>query len=105
MFTIIRLADGASQDQACKLAGIDPSEVNLTQKMGEKTNTEHLPADFRIISFDGQQITISERVAGERKVRGFAIGEQFEQGQVVSPKPGFSVTWFLASVAEPLAAL
>ena len=76
MFTIIRLADGADLKRACELAGIQPAEVSLTQQLREKMDTEHLPKDFRIISFDGNQITISERVDGERRVRGFAVDGQ-----------------------------
>ena len=75
VFTIVRLAYGASFESACQLAGISPKEVNLTQAVGEKTETEKLPQDFRIISFDGNQITISERIDGECRVRGFAVTE------------------------------
>ncbi len=71
VFTVVRLADGATLDRACKLAGIAPASVTLTQKVGEKP-PDDLPHDFRIISFDGLQITISERIDGERRVRGFA---------------------------------
>jgi hypothetical protein len=52
------------------LAGIAPSEVTLTQKLGQKLPND-LPENFRIISFDGLQITISEKLDGERRVRGF----------------------------------
>src|SRR5688572_19909676 len=61
IFTIVRLTNGATVERACELAGIAPSEVTLTQKVGEKT-PEDLPENFRIISFDGLQITISEKV-------------------------------------------
>jgi hypothetical protein len=72
IFTIVRLADTGTLDRACELAGINPSEVSLTQKAGEQA-TRTLTGDFRIISFDGRQITISESVKGERSTRGFAV--------------------------------
>lgn len=72
IYTIVRLAYDATLDRACELAGINPTEVNLVQKAGEKSPT-NLPADFRIISFDGVQVTISERINGERRARGFAV--------------------------------
>jgi hypothetical protein len=75
VFTVVRLAYGATLEQACKLAGIEPTEVHLTQAVREKIETAKLPQDFRIISFDGNQITISERIDGERRVRGFAVPE------------------------------
>ena len=70
VFTVVRLADGASLQRACELAGINTADVTLIQNVGEKA-PEDLPNEFRIISFDGLQITISERIDGERRVRGF----------------------------------
>jgi hypothetical protein len=72
IYTIVRLADSGTLERACQLAGISPSDVTLTQKIGERTPQE-LSGDFRIISFDGGQITISESINGERRTRGFAV--------------------------------
>jgi hypothetical protein len=73
LFTVVRLGDGASLERACELSGVSVTEVDFTQSMGEKIAPEKLMGDFRVISFDGHQITISERIAGERRVRGFAV--------------------------------
>ena len=85
LFTVVRLAYQATLEHACQLAGVSPSAVNLIQRLGEKVETEQLPANFRIISFDGQQITISERIDGERRVRGFAVGEQSDPADGPAP--------------------
>lgn len=73
LFTVVRLGDGAKLERACELSGIRVADVDFTQSMGEKIAPEKLMGDFRVISFDGHQITISERIAGERRVRGFAV--------------------------------
>jgi hypothetical protein len=86
VFTVVRLAPGATLDRACELAGIPVKDVHLTQTMNEKVAPDKLAGDFRVISFDGDQITISERIQGERRLRGFAVGEQKgEPGS--SPRP------------------
>jgi hypothetical protein len=72
IFTIIRLAYEATVERACELAGIGKGEVDLVQRVGEKAPA-NLPENFRIVSFDGAQMTISERINGERRVRGFAV--------------------------------
>jgi hypothetical protein len=72
-FTVVRLADGACLEEACKLAGVAQREVRLKQTMREKIPAELLSGDYRVITFDGVQITISERIDGERRVRGFAV--------------------------------
>ncbi len=73
LFTVVRLGEGAQMERACQLAGIAPSEVDFTQSMAEKIAPEKLNGDFRVISFDGHQITISERIHGERRLKGFAV--------------------------------
>ena len=70
--TIVRLGYDATIERACQLAGIDQSDVDIVQRLGEEV-PKAMPGDFRIISFDGSQITISERINGERKTRGFAV--------------------------------
>ena len=87
MFTVVRLAYNASLEEACALAGITVSQVRLVQKAGEKIDLAKMPDDFRIISFDGHQMTISERVGGVRQVRGFAVGEQFGAQEPGLPRP------------------
>jgi hypothetical protein len=72
VFTIVRLAYDATFERACQLAGIEPGDVSITQRIGEKP-FENLPPEFRIVSFDGEQITISERIGGERRTRGFSV--------------------------------
>ena len=72
LYTIVKLAYDATLKQACDLAKIKPNQVDLIQRAGEK-NPADLPADYRIVSFDGIQMTISERINGERSVRGFAV--------------------------------
>ena len=62
----------AARSNAPELAGISLSDVTIRQKMGEKTPQE-LSGAFRIIVFDGRQMTISESIAGERRTRGFAV--------------------------------
>jgi hypothetical protein len=86
LYTIVRLSYDATLERACELAGIAVSAVNLTQRTGEKVDTAILPANFRIISFDGTQITISERIDGERRVRGFAVGQQFGEKEIAKPR-------------------
>jgi hypothetical protein len=76
VFTVVRLAPGATLQRACELAGIKPKDVHLTQTMNEKVAPDKLTGDFCVISFDGDQITISERIKGERRLRGFAVGAQ-----------------------------
>ena len=76
VFTVVRLADGARLERACELAGIQPIHVDLIQSVAEKVSPRHLQSDFRVISFDGQQITISERIKGERAVKGFAVEDR-----------------------------
>jgi hypothetical protein len=75
VYTIIRLAYDATVERACELAHLDKVEVALIQKVGERT-PEKLPENYRIVSFDGAQMTISERINGERRVRGFAVKEE-----------------------------
>ena len=87
MFTVVRLADGAKLDRACELAGIQPIHVDLIQSMAEKVAPSSLQGDFRVISFDGQQITISERIKGERAVKGFAVTEQIGANEPHTAKP------------------
>ena len=77
-FTVVRLADGASFEEACKLAGVALREVRLKQTMREKIPPELLSGNYRVITFDSVQITISERIAGERRVRGFAVGDKID---------------------------
>jgi hypothetical protein len=72
IYTVVRLAYDATLARACELAGIDARNVNIVQKAGEKLPT-NLSGDFRIVSFDGIQVTISERINGERRARGFAV--------------------------------
>ena len=86
LFTVVRLGDGAKLERACELSGIQVSDVDFTQSMGEKIAPEKLMGDFRVISFDGNQITISERIAGERRVRGFAVGRPPPSGPEL-PRP------------------
>ncbi len=75
VYTVIRLAYDATLERACELAKINPSDVALVQKVGERAPAD-LPDDFRIVSFDGMQMTISERIDGERRARGFAVNEE-----------------------------
>ena len=70
--TIVRLGYDATIERACELARINQSEVNVVQRFGDEV-PKAMSGDFRIISFDGYQITISERINGERKTRGFAV--------------------------------
>ncbi len=72
IYTVVRLADDATVERACKLADIEVSDVDLVQRISEIT-PKNLPNSFRIVSFDGRQMTISERIQGERRVRGFAV--------------------------------
>lgn len=72
VFTIVRLAYDATVEKACELASIPRSDVNLVQRIGERSPAD-VKDEFRIISFDGTQITISERINGERRVRGFRV--------------------------------
>ena len=71
-YTVVRLAEGGTLERACELAKIKRGDVNLVQRIGERI-PQDLRDEFRIISFDGRQMTISERVDGERRVRGFEV--------------------------------
>ena len=75
IFTMVRLAYRATLQRACELAGINPSEVNAVHKIGDGIPKD-LPENFRIISFDGEQVTISERIDGQRQTRGFPVQTQ-----------------------------
>jgi len=75
-------------ERACKLAGIDPEGVDLTQTMHEKVEPRKLDGDFRVINFDGRQITISERINGERRLRGFLADEHSAGQRVEGTQPG-----------------
>jgi hypothetical protein len=78
VFTAVRLAEGASLAAACRLARVSEAEVDLTQSLNEKIAPDLLTEDFRVISFDGNQMTISERINGERRVRGFAVSDRVD---------------------------
>ncbi len=71
VYTVVRLAYHATVERACELAGIKVEDVDVIQRRGEIAPKE-LPENYRIVSFDTTQITISERIGGERRVRGFA---------------------------------
>jgi hypothetical protein len=71
VFTVVRLAYHATVERACELAGIKVDDVDFIRRQGEIAPREP-PENYRIVSFDATQITISERVNGERRVRGFA---------------------------------
>ena len=71
MYTIVQLSCGATVEQACQLANVATSDVNLVQRIGEV-----LPEtgdDFRIIIFDGEWIKICQRVGHAQRLVAFPV--------------------------------